>query len=137
MSHNLYYVKFDIQKPSSLARFLLQCSVTRPLLKGHRGPTMKATHLQPNYAMLGAIVFSLLCWLALYAVWANLGEAGFQLLRGSGLVSWAEGVVLVALNAFGLMVLGTFAALGVSTLVATLRRDARHPGRLSDTPHAR
>jgi hypothetical protein len=90
---------------------------------------------QPNYAALGAIAFSVLCWVGLYAVWADFGETGVELLQVSGVLRSLEATVLLGLNAFGLLVLGTFAAGGIALLVRALHPDARHDSRFSGRPH--
>jgi hypothetical protein len=96
---------------------------------------MRATRKdQRNYAVPGAIVFSLFCWLGLFAVWGNFGESGFELLRAPGIVSAVEGAVLIALNAFGLLVLAAFAIAGVGALVRIAHDDARHTRGISGKP---
>jgi len=99
-------------------------------------PTMKPMNKgQPNYAMVGAIVLSLFCWLGLYAVWADFGETGVELLRGSsGVLPSVEGAILIALNAFGLLALGAFGLAAVALLARTGRHDARDGRRMPGTP---
>ncbi len=89
---------------------------------------------QPNYAVPGAIVLSLFCWLGLFAVWANFGQSGFDLLRAPGILSTVEGAILVALNAFGLLVLAAFGIAGVAALVRIGHDDARQTRRISGRP---
>lgn len=88
----------------------------------------------PNYAMPGAVIFSLFCWLGLFAVWGDFSESGLELLRAPGMISSAEGAILIALNAFGLLVLAAFGIAGVGALVRTAHDDARPARRISGKP---
>lgn len=96
---------------------------------------MRATRNdRPNYAVPGAIVLSLFCWLGLFAVAGDLGESGFDLLRAPGILSPAQGAVLIALNAFGLLVLAALGIAGVGALVRIAHDDARQSRRISGRP---
>ncbi|HEX9302411.1 MAG TPA: hypothetical protein VF959_08690 [Casimicrobiaceae bacterium] len=87
-----------------------------------------------NYAAIAALIFSAFCWLTLYAVYADFAQSGIDLLGRPGFFRSAEGLVLIGLHAFGLLLLWGL-ALGA---VATLARLALHPAsdshRMSGTP---
>lgn len=90
---------------------------------------------QPNYALLGCIVFSLFCWLGLLAVWADFGATGLELLRAPGMFSAVEGAILVGLNALGLLALAAVAGGGLAVLVRAAHNDGRHGRPMSRGPH--
>ena len=79
-----------------------------------------------NYAPITAVMFSLACWLGFYAVYANFGQSGFELVQSHDLMLNVEGVVLVALHAMGLLLLLACAVGAVAVLIRSGgRRDAR------------
>ena len=58
-----------------------------------------------NYAPITVVVLSVFCWVALYSVYANLGQVGFDLMQGPGVMLSVEGMLLVGLHAAGLLLL--------------------------------
>lgn len=88
---------------------------------------MKLTSIaRINYAPITAVLFSLACWLGFYAVYANFGQTGFELVQRHDLMLNAEGVVLVALHAMGLLLL---LACGVGAIAVLLRSGSRRDAR--------
>jgi hypothetical protein len=75
------------------------------------------THI--NYAPITVVLLSVFCWVALYSVYANLGQVGFDLMQGPGVILNVEGVLLVGLHAAGLLLLVTL-ALGSITVMTRL-----------------
>jgi hypothetical protein len=94
---------------------------------------MKLTNIaRINYAPITAVLFSLVCWLALYAVYANFGQRGFELLQRPDIVFNAQGVLWVGLHAMGLSLLMTCVLGAIAVLVKSgVRNDAQgHPSKM-------
>jgi hypothetical protein len=58
-----------------------------------------------NHAPVTAVLFSAVCWLGLYGVFANFAQRGFELLQRPGIPSAVEGSALVGLHAVGLLLI--------------------------------
>jgi len=79
-----------------------------------------------NYAPITAVLFSLACWLGFYAVYANFGQTGFELMQRHDLMLITQGVILVGLHAMGLLLLLACGAGAIAVLIRSgSRRDAR------------
>lgn len=88
-----------------------------------------------NYAAIAALIFSVFCWVALYAVYADFAQSGVELLERPGILRSGEAVLLIGLHTFGLLLLwafllGAVAAVARLVLLTTSRAD-----RISGTPH--
>lgn len=78
-----------------------------------------------NYAPVTVVVLSVLGWVALYSVYANFGQVGFELLQGPGVMLNVAGLLLVGLYASGLLLL---LGLGVGAIAVLTKSAARaHP----------
>jgi disulfide bond formation protein DsbB len=84
----------------------------------------KYVHL--NYAPIVAVLFTVMCWLGLYAVYADFGQLGLELLQRPGLVSTVEGMFFVGLHAMGLLLLVAFALAAVTMLMGSGSRPETH-----------
>jgi len=80
----------------------------------------KYVHL--NYVPIVAVLFTVMCWLGLYSVYADFGQLGVELLQRPGLVSSLEGVFLVGFHAMGLLLL---AAVVLGAFTVLLRSGTR------------
>jgi hypothetical protein len=96
---------------------------------------MKSTATgQINYTAIMALIFSVFCWLTLYAVYADFAQSGIELMARPGFLRSVEGVILIGLHAFGLLLLWAF-AVGLVAVIARLAfHTASHDGRMSGTP---
>ena len=86
-----------------------------------------------NYAPITVVLLSIFCWVALYSVYANFGQVGFELMQGPGVIGNVEGMLLVGLHAAGLLLLVGL-ALGAITVLTRLvirsEAQADHPSKL-------
>ena len=90
------------------------------------------TYTHINYMPLNAVLLSVCCWAGLYAVYANLGHRGFELLQSPGLFPNAQGLLFVGLHVTGLLLLLAF---GLGAIVVLTRHGIRsdaqeHPSKL-------
>jgi hypothetical protein len=89
---------------------------------------------QVNQSAIAALAFSVFCWAALYAVYADFAQSGIELLGRPGFLPSAEGVLLITLHTIGQLLLGVF-ALGLAIALARLvRHSAAHEQRISGNP---
>lgn len=75
-----------------------------------------------NYAPVTVVLLSVLGWVALYSVYANFGQLGFELLQGPGVMLNVGGMLLVGLHASGLVLL---LGLGLGAILVLTRSAAR------------
>jgi hypothetical protein len=81
-----------------------------------------STFVHINYAPVTAVLLSVLGWVALYSVYANFGQLGFELLQGPGVLLNVGGMVLVGLHASGLLLL---LGLGLGAITVLTKTAAR------------
>src|SRR4029453_17466649 len=72
------------------------------------------TFVQINHAPVTAVLLSVIGWVALYSVYANFGQLGFEFLQSPGILLNIGGMLLVGLHASGLLLL---LGLGVGAFV--------------------
>ena len=94
-------------------------------------PTAKG---EINFAAIAALIFSAFCWLTLYAVYADFAQSGVELMARPGFLRSAEGVILIGLHAFGLLLLWGFAAGVVAAIARLALRATPDNHRMSGTP---
>lgn len=105
-----------------------QAAARKPGIDNKRGSTMRHSIIaRINYAPITAVLLSLACWLGFYAVYANFGQTGFELVQRHDLMLNLEGAVLVALHAMGLLLLLACGTAAVAVLIKSgTRRGARN-----------
>ena len=74
---------------------------------------------KPNFALIGAVLFSVFCWVCLYAAFANFAQTGFELMTLAGFWHSVAGAALVGLHALGLLLVFVLAGGTVAALVRT------------------
>ncbi len=90
---------------------------------------------QVNYTAIAALIFSLFCWLALYAVHADFAQSGIALLARPSFLRSAEGVLLIGLHALGLLLLWALLLGAVAALVRIVLHTASRDDRISGASH--
>jgi hypothetical protein len=76
-----------------------------------------------NYTPIAAVLLGAVSWLGIYAVYANFAERGFALMQRPGVISGAEGALLVALYVTGLLLL---LACALGAIVVLAKSGDRH-----------
>ncbi len=77
-----------------------------------------------NYSLIAMLLFTAASWLGLYALWDNFAAQGVELIRRGGILSTLEGGALIALHAFGLvLVLGCCIGV-IAVAVRSQRRES-------------
>jgi len=80
---------------------------------------------KPNFALMGAVLFSAFCWVCLYAAFADFAQSGFELMAQPGLSHPVIGAGMVALHALGLLLLFALAGGAVAAVVRSPRAAMR------------
>lgn len=88
-----------------------------------------------NLAPIMALAFSALCWLCLYAVFADFAELGLQMMTGPSLLRDLVGVTLIGLHALGLLFLFALAGAAVAVLVRNVGDGDNHHREVNGTSH--
>src|SRR4029434_7637916 len=100
-----------------------------------RGSAMKLpTFVQINHAPVTAVLLSVIGWVALYSVYANFGQLGFEFLQGPGIMLNVGGMLLVGLHASALLLLLGLGLGAIAVLTTSVRAAPQQdPNEISPT----
>src|SRR4030095_17053606 len=92
------------------------------------------TFVQINHAPVTAVLLSVIGWVALYSVYANFGQLGFEFLQSPGIMLNIGGMLLVGLHASGLLLLLGLGLGAIAVVTKSARAEPQQdPGESSPT----